>query len=519
MKLHGYVLSAVALAGIGASGCERGARTQQVIRRAHVAPPAGAGASQPTAVLPAVPTPAAPVAAPVASAAAPVAPAAAVDVKDARYVSFVRPMLARLGCDNGSCHGVFKGGGLWFATGRGEFTEDYERVLERLDRSHPEQSLLYRKATALAAHNGGKNLDPLSCDAQRLLAWIGLRPDPGCQAPVANEFERFAREVAPALTKLGCAAGACHTAGPSQAKLDLGGLIGGRDRDVYASFQRTGLNRVMAWMSPVLRAALGADGIHAAKAEPRSCAYRRLHGFVGQAPENDCALDGGAGTPSLSDFTKVVMPALSLRGCTEANCHGSGRGDMALVTPDERQPAIAIHDYVMLTGRVEDRGQPDESTLLRTLRNQEPHGGGQRLGGTRDCVDRAVVSWLRGRKVAACPPPPPPPYERFAKEVQPVLDKMTCSQKACHGGTLPVFALYPHATSEEQLRHNYRQVLQKIDLNYMPLSQVQLRMKDTCAYGTVGAWIEGQPRPICTMRDPDPGLFPKVEKKLQQRGG
>jgi hypothetical protein len=173
---------------------------------------------------------------------------------------------------------------------------------------------------------------------------------------------------------------------------------------------------------------------------------------------------------------------------------------------------VALHDYLQLTARVEDLRRPEESTFLRTARNQEPHGGGKRLGGKGDCVDDIVMSWLRGRKVAPCPPPKPPSYARFVSEIQPVLDRMTCTQTFCHGENIPSFKITARP-DQKGLLANYQAVLKQIDYDFMPFSGVMLRMREPCAYSVVGAWIEGRPRPTCTLRDPDPSIFPKRDSK------
>jgi hypothetical protein len=173
----------------------------------------------------------------------------------------------------------------------------------------------------------------------------------------------------------------------------------------------------------------------------------------------------------------------------------------------------ALHGYLSLLARVEDPARPAQSTLVRKLRNELPHGGGRRLGGPGDCLDQLLISWLEGRPVRACPPPPAPSFERFVAEVQPVLDQMTCTRSACHGHDLLTWRLTPHAADPKALQANYRETVREIDFDFPPMSEVMLRMREPCAYQVVGAWIDGRPRPDCTVHDPDPSIFPRIDGK------
>lgn len=104
-------------------------------------------------------------------------------VQDLTYQRFVRPLLTRQGCDSSACHGSYRSGGLWLRDPSSLNREDYEAVLQRLDRKAPEKSELVEKVTNRVAHNGGRNLDPKSCSYSRLLLWIGKQPDQPCSEP------------------------------------------------------------------------------------------------------------------------------------------------------------------------------------------------------------------------------------------------------------------------------------------------------------------------------------------------
>lgn len=436
---------------------------------------------------------------------------------DPVYQTFVRPLLTKKGCTTGQCHGKFKGGGLFITRPSPTDPTVYKTVLLRVDRKNPEQSELVLKATNKLQHNGGKNIAEGSCDYRRLIAWIGQKPDPACNDEPPADPARFARELMPALDKMGCAAKSCHGgAGPASLKFNLITL---RDPKPVASqaqiaFDSAGPNHIAAWMSKVVRAADGVDGIHSTKIDYRSCAYRRLYGFMTNAPELTCDLESNVAPPlpDLEVYATKVMPMMQKRGCFESSCHASGAGDMPMFEITPSAPT-ARNNLLVLAMRVENFADIENSTLLRTARNLEPHGGGQRLGGKGDCMDEMISAWLRGQPVKSCPPPTPPTYERYVAEIQPTIDKMTCSNMKCHGRGIATFLIVPEAKDPAVLRKNYEATLRFIDLEFMPFSEVQLRMREPCAYATVGAWIERKPKPNCVVQTPDPKIFPRVDKE------
>ena len=434
-------------------------------------------------------------------------------IQDVTYQRFVRPLLRKLGCDGPACHGTHRGGGLYFTGGTGHNRKDYEAILLRLDRKHPEQSILVQKILNLDPHNGGRNIDPKSCDYARLIAWIGQQPEPDCTNPPPTEKSvRFAREVVPALQALGCAEKTCHGGGLAPTRFDLKGLVSApvQTEKALSEFARLDPGVLATWLHPIVLAANGEDKIHQPKADPLSCAYRRLYGFLAQSPELACELvpKTPLKLPSLEKFTQYVLPAMGRRGCLQPACHGGGAGDMYLV-PGLLDSPMARHSYLLLLPRIEDLSHVETSTLLRTARNQEPHGGGKRLGGKGDCVDEQMLAWLQSRPIKDCPPPVPPSFELFVARVQPVLDRMTCTNPKCHGGLVPDFILAKAPSQLSKLMTNYKAILKQIDYDYMPLSGIMLRMREPCAYDITGAWIEKRPLPNCTLQDPNPDIFPR----------
>jgi hypothetical protein len=422
--------------------------------------------------------------------------------------------LSKHGCEATPCHGAFKGGGFYLPGGADP--RDFPQVLAQIDPARPAESKLWKKAVGLAPHNGGMNLAPGECDARRLLAWIGGDADPSCSdgsAQRPSDRPRFVRAVVPALRALGCATSPCHVGdAAARARLDLaslgpGGASGGHDA-AFESVKRSGLNRIVTWKSPVVKAAWGEGARAHRKVDLASCAYQELHAFVAGAPEIGCDRDPSA-RPRLEDFLATVMPSLLKRGCSAPSCHGGGAGGMSLFD-SAHDPHAGVHDYVMLAARIE-RGVPlEQSTLFRKARNMDPHGGGRRLGADGDCRDAMLVDWASRRPPRTCPPRAAPSYERFAAEVQPVLEKMTCTREPCHGAGRRLYKVAPHPDAAG-LESNYRETLAQIDPDFAPISEVMLRMREPCAYAVVTAWIEGAPKPACVVADPDPASFPRLD--------
>ena len=79
------------------------------------------------------------------------------------------PLLSRLGCNAGACHGMVQGkGGFRLSLFGVDPAIDHERLLKeangrRINRVDPDASLLLLKATAQVPHEGGKRLEVGSC--------------------------------------------------------------------------------------------------------------------------------------------------------------------------------------------------------------------------------------------------------------------------------------------------------------------------------------------------------------------
>ncbi|MBM3459347.1 MAG: DUF1549 domain-containing protein, partial [Armatimonadetes bacterium] len=130
------------------------------------------------------------------------APAAAAGSE--RPVSFlydVLPVLSRVGCNQGTCHGNSEGRGGLKLSLRGEAPEADYAVLaragggRRLDRRDPGRSLLLLKGTSSLPHGGGVRLAPGSQEYGVVARWVaeGAAMD-GPDAPRVVSLEVLPRE-------------------------------------------------------------------------------------------------------------------------------------------------------------------------------------------------------------------------------------------------------------------------------------------------------------------------------------
>ena len=100
------------------------------------------------------------------------------DVGDVRFSRHVMPLLSRLGCNGGTCHGSIQGqNGFRLSLYGAEPKADYEHLVRefagrRIHIANPDASLVLLKATGRAGHGGGKRTDSTSVDYQLLRKWI-----------------------------------------------------------------------------------------------------------------------------------------------------------------------------------------------------------------------------------------------------------------------------------------------------------------------------------------------------------
>lgn len=398
---------------------------------------------------------------------------------DARYAEVVRPLLTEAGCDAAPCHGRSPGPALYLRSASPEDLHDFKMIRDRIDPERPLESLLIRKALG-ENHQGGQNLDPSGCAVKRLAAWIGGQPDVACNLSKSDDF---ARTAWPALEVLGCRK--CHQGGV----FDLTTVDTAR-----AAFRRFEPVSITPWLSPIIRAADGVDGVHT-PIRRDGCWFPVLYGWLAGSPAGSCT---ARDPPDERALAEVVLPALGRRGCTDSSCHGGGAGNFALFPATS--PEALRHARLVLAARGE--------AMLATPRNLEPHGGGKRLGGPGDCVDDVLSAWLRRQPIPPCTPPPPPDLASFTTVAWPLLQHLTCP--TCHEGKVPLYVLKPPVDAAA-LAANHAETLKFVDRDFTPLSPILLRVREACAYGRLSAWIEGEVPPDCVPGPVDPGAFPRVD--------
>jgi len=94
------------------------------------------------------------------------------------FVNEVVPILTKLGCNGGTCHGKATGqNGFKLSLFGFEPDEDYEHLVyeqrgRRLTPSAPEESLLITKGAASVPHGGGRRLEPGTAPHTALTQWI-----------------------------------------------------------------------------------------------------------------------------------------------------------------------------------------------------------------------------------------------------------------------------------------------------------------------------------------------------------
>src|SRR4051812_41223930 len=111
----------------------------------------------------------------------------AADAAEVDFERHVAPLLTRMGCSAGACHGAFQGRGGFTLSLFGAAPErDYLAITRdaqgrRIDRQRPERSLLVLKPTGRVEHGGGVRVRPGSPEEATLLAWVaqGARHKPG----------------------------------------------------------------------------------------------------------------------------------------------------------------------------------------------------------------------------------------------------------------------------------------------------------------------------------------------------
>src|SRR4029077_4938770 len=90
------------------------------------------------------------------------------------FRNHVIPLMAKVGCNSGACHGALAGkGGLklslrGFAPALDHFVLTRQVLGRRVDTVEPNRSLVLQKPTLAVPHGGGQKLEPGSLDYQVL---------------------------------------------------------------------------------------------------------------------------------------------------------------------------------------------------------------------------------------------------------------------------------------------------------------------------------------------------------------
>jgi hypothetical protein len=334
------------------------------------------------------------------------------------FATDVVPVLTRLGCNSGGCHGKATGqNGFRLSLLGFEPDVDFQAVVQeargrRLLPSDPRRSLLLLKATAAVAHGGGKRLDAGSPDYQTLLHWIESGSPP-------------ARPSDPVLTAITVAPDRLtFTGGRRQALQVTAHFSGGTARDVtrqavYQSNEpevaevsdgglvqvkgRSGLFAVMVRYADQIAVFRGTVP-HPRKGEAGPAAleeWARAHGgsYVDRHLAAQWGRLGIAPSPPAGDGEFIRRASLDVCG--------------TLPTPDEVNAYVedARPDrQARLIDRLLDRPEYPRYFALKwgdILRNR-----GQGYGTSRQRAGTALFAgWIRDRLAANVP------YDRFVSEI------------------------------------------------------------------------------------------------------
>ena len=118
---------------------------------------------------------------------------------DVRFGTDIVPILTKLGCNGGGCHGKATGqNGFKLSLLGFEPDQDYESLVaegrgRRLSQAAPDRSLLLLKATSSVPHGGGRRLDQSSDDYHLLRDWIAQ----GSPAPRSDDPQLVRIELSP----------------------------------------------------------------------------------------------------------------------------------------------------------------------------------------------------------------------------------------------------------------------------------------------------------------------------------
>jgi hypothetical protein len=164
-----------------------------------------------------------------------------------RLVSFrneVEPVLTKLGCNQGACHGSQHGkGGFKLSLLGFEPEVDFTAIVKsaearRVTPFAPEESLILLKPTLAVAHGGGKRMDPDSAAYQLLTLWL----EQGAPGPREDDPRIVALKVYPQTRHM--------EPGQDQHLTVQAVMSDGAQRDVTAEARFDSLNEAVATVQP-----------------------------------------------------------------------------------------------------------------------------------------------------------------------------------------------------------------------------------------------------------------------------
>jgi len=118
------------------------------------------------------------------------------------FTNDVIPLLTKVGCNSGACHGALAGKGGMKLSLRGydpdadHFVLTRQALGRRIDRQEPSKSLALLKPTTAVPHGGGLRIDVDSDDYRMLADWIAsAAPGPRADEPRIQRLEVFPTEA------------------------------------------------------------------------------------------------------------------------------------------------------------------------------------------------------------------------------------------------------------------------------------------------------------------------------------
>jgi hypothetical protein len=125
----------------------------------------------------------------------------------AHFTRDVLPVLTKVGCNQGACHGQQGGkGGFKLSLRAWDALYDYDQIVKdgagkRIAGSIPSETLLLKKATGQLKHGGGKVIDPASDAYKTLEQWLKLGvPNAGGQIADITKLDVTPTQLGPQAT-------------------------------------------------------------------------------------------------------------------------------------------------------------------------------------------------------------------------------------------------------------------------------------------------------------------------------